>query len=91
MQTTSLKARIIEEIDLIPEDKLEQIYQMIHLFRLGLERLREVTYQQSQTEMSETQTERLEEAHPKTRNGFLLFPHRPDTLPVTLELVNELR
>ena len=33
----------------------------------------------------------LEQQYPKTRNGFLLFPHRSDTQPVTMELVNELR
>jgi hypothetical protein len=40
MQVISLKAKIIEEINLIPEDKLEQLYQFIRLFRLGLERLK---------------------------------------------------
>ena len=28
---------------------------------------------------------------PKTRNGILLLPVRPDAKPVTLELVNKLR
>lgn len=31
------KARVIEEIGLIPEDKLPDIYQLLHYFRLGLE------------------------------------------------------
>jgi hypothetical protein len=31
------KARVIEEISLIPEDKLPDIYQLLHYFRLGLE------------------------------------------------------
>jgi hypothetical protein len=45
MQATSLKVKIIEEINLIPENKLEQLYQIVHLFRLGLERLNEMTFQ----------------------------------------------
>jgi len=64
MQTTLLKTRIIEEINLIPEDKLEQIYQMIFMFRLGLERLRELTHQHSKSQVVETQALReLESAY----------------------------
>lgn len=50
MTMTSLKRKIIQEVELIPEDKLEQLYQLIHVFRLGVERLKELTtYQPSKT------------------------------------------
>ena len=32
-----LRAKIIEELQDIPEDKLTQIYDLIHYFRLGLD------------------------------------------------------
>jgi hypothetical protein len=31
------KTRVLEELSLIPEDKLPDIYQLLHYFRLGLE------------------------------------------------------
>ena len=59
MQATSLKAKIIKEINLIPEDKLEQFYQIVCLFRLGLERLKELTYQHLKKESADTQVDAL--------------------------------
>ncbi len=32
------KNQLIEEINLIPEDKREELYKLIHKFRMGLER-----------------------------------------------------
>jgi hypothetical protein len=37
------KAKVLKEISLIPEDKLPDIYQLLHYFRLGLEASRERT------------------------------------------------
>ena len=31
------KTKVLQEISLIPEDKLPDIYQLLHYFRLGLE------------------------------------------------------
>ena len=36
MQAIELQAQLIEEIKLIPSDKLAEIYDLIHHFRLGL-------------------------------------------------------
>jgi hypothetical protein len=35
------RAKLLEEIDLIPEDRLDAIYHLLHYFRLGLEASRE--------------------------------------------------
>jgi len=32
-----LRARVIEEINLLPSEKLKDLYEFIHYFRLGLE------------------------------------------------------
>jgi hypothetical protein len=37
MSQSAEKARVLEEISLIPEDRLSEIYQLLHYFRLGLE------------------------------------------------------
>jgi hypothetical protein len=37
MNSPAEKTKIFEEIDLIPEDKLSEIYDLLHHFRLGLE------------------------------------------------------
>ena len=31
------RAKVLQEIDLIPEDKLPEVYNLLHYFRLGLE------------------------------------------------------
>ena len=36
MQATELQAQLIEEIKQIPSDKLAEVYDLIHYFRLGL-------------------------------------------------------
>ncbi|MCX7099149.1 MAG: hypothetical protein NTV43_14710 [Methylococcales bacterium] len=36
MQAIELQAQVIEEIKKIPSDKLAEIYDLIHYFRLGL-------------------------------------------------------
>jgi hypothetical protein len=36
MQTLELQTQLIEEIKQIPSDKLAEIYDLIHYFRLGL-------------------------------------------------------
>lgn len=33
-----IKNKVLQEIDLIPEDKLTDLYRFIHYFRLGLEK-----------------------------------------------------
>lgn len=33
-----IKQRVLQEIDLIPEDKLPDLYNFLHYFRLGLEK-----------------------------------------------------
>jgi hypothetical protein len=38
MTTASLKYQLQAEIDLIPEDKLADVYNFIHYFRLGAEK-----------------------------------------------------
>ena len=37
MSLPAEKAKIFQEIDLIPEDKLPEVYDFLHHFRLGLE------------------------------------------------------
>ncbi len=37
MEISELQAEVIEEIRLIPKDKLPELYDFIHFFRLGLE------------------------------------------------------
>lgn len=37
METFELQDKVMEEIKLIPENKLPEIYSVIHFFRLGLE------------------------------------------------------
>lgn len=38
MTRVMLKNKVLQEIDLIPEDKLVDLYNFIHYFRLGLEK-----------------------------------------------------
>lgn len=40
MTTVMIKSKVLQEIDLIPEDRLTDLYNFIHYFRLGLERSR---------------------------------------------------
>lgn len=37
MTSILIKSKVLQEIDLIPDDKLTDIYNFIHYFRLGLE------------------------------------------------------
>ena len=38
MTPTMIKNKVLQEIELIPEDKLADLYNFIHDFRLGLEK-----------------------------------------------------
>jgi hypothetical protein len=38
MTSVLIKSKVLQEIDLIPEDKLGDLYNFIHYFRLGLEK-----------------------------------------------------
>ncbi|MCB0214304.1 MAG: hypothetical protein KDJ52_33505 [Anaerolineae bacterium] len=38
MASTLIKNKVLQEIDLIPEDKLTELYTFIHYFRLGVEK-----------------------------------------------------
>ena len=38
MMTLLIKDKVLQEIELIPEDKLVDLYSFIHYFRLGLEK-----------------------------------------------------
>ena len=37
MESSDIRTKIIKEINLIPEEKLTQLYNFIHYFRLGVE------------------------------------------------------
>ena len=37
MHATTLQAKVIEEIQRVPEDKLTELYAVIHFFRVGVE------------------------------------------------------
>jgi hypothetical protein len=37
MDTLNLRTKLITEIDRIPEERLEELYNFIHYFRLGVE------------------------------------------------------
>ncbi len=37
MDSINLRTKVITEINLVPEDKLEELYNFIHYFRLGVE------------------------------------------------------
>jgi hypothetical protein len=37
MKPSNLRSKLLKEIDLIPEAKLEEIYNFIHHFRVGVE------------------------------------------------------
>ncbi len=37
MNASTLKSKVLEEIDRVPEDRLRQVYDFVHYFRLGLE------------------------------------------------------
>lgn len=37
MATTALRAKVIEEIQQMPEEKLGEIYDVLHFFRIGLQ------------------------------------------------------
>ena len=37
MSLSTLKTKIFEEIHLIPDGKIEELYDVIHYFRIGLE------------------------------------------------------
>lgn len=38
MNSLQIKDRVLQEIDLIPDDKLSDVYNFIHFFRLGIEK-----------------------------------------------------
>ena len=38
MTSLLIKSKVLQEIDLIPDDKLTDVYNFIHYFRLGLEK-----------------------------------------------------
>lgn len=38
METAKLRERVINELSLIPQDKLIEVYDVIHFFRMGLEK-----------------------------------------------------
>lgn len=38
MASLLIKNKVLQEIDLIPDDKLSDVYTILHYFRLGLER-----------------------------------------------------
>ncbi len=38
MTPIMIKSKVLQEIDLIPEDKLSDLYNFVHYFRLGLEK-----------------------------------------------------
>lgn len=37
METSNLRTKLLSEINLIPEEKLEELYNFIHYFRVGVE------------------------------------------------------
>jgi hypothetical protein len=37
MDSLNLRTKVVTEINLVPEDKLEELYNFIHYFRLGVE------------------------------------------------------
>lgn len=45
MTSVLMKSKVLQEIDLIPEERLADLYNFIHYFRLGLERSHEVQTQ----------------------------------------------
>jgi len=38
----STKEKIIEEVEKIPEDKIAEVYDFVHLFRIGIESQRKI-------------------------------------------------
>ena len=38
MTSVLIRSKVLQEIELIPEDKLPELYNFIHYFRLGLEK-----------------------------------------------------
>lgn len=44
MNTTTLRLKAIEEIHHIPEEKLREIYDVIHFFRVGVESVKPVLH-----------------------------------------------
>lgn len=47
MSALLIKSKVLQEIDLIPEDKLADLYNFIHYFRLGLEKSQATKYKSS--------------------------------------------
>lgn len=43
MTSILIKSKILQEIDLIPEDRLTDLYNFIHYFRLGLKKSSQLT------------------------------------------------
>jgi hypothetical protein len=37
MKPSNIRAKVLTEINLIPEEKLEELYNFIHYFRVGIE------------------------------------------------------
>ena len=44
MNTTTLRLKVIDEIQHIPEGKLQEIYNVIHLLRVGVESTENVSH-----------------------------------------------
>lgn len=42
MNSLQIKDKVLQEIDLLPDDKLSDVYNFIHFFRLGIEKSQDI-------------------------------------------------
>lgn len=45
MNSSQIKDKVLQEIDLLPDDRLSDVYNFIHFFRLGIEKAEEAGVQ----------------------------------------------
>lgn len=48
----SIKERIIKEVEKIPEDKIAELYDVIHFFRIGVETQRKIVKDSRETALN---------------------------------------
>jgi hypothetical protein len=75
MDTVTIKHKVLEELDLLPEDTLHDLYRIIHYFRLGLLADHPTPVGSIETQGSITSDEN-EEAIEREQKAFVaLHPH----------------
>lgn len=96
MPESMIREKLAKEIELLPEEKLSEIYEFIHCFRLGFQKSSETQVDdimefagcwKDMPEFSEEIEERRQKAFNRRRNGK---ENRMPTLSITIDQIAEM-